>query len=60
MKQLARRYYWKKNIDKDIENIIKACQHGSKKSQFMHEMKQQTIVNAYTQITPVNFKDIIF
>lgn len=48
MKQLARRYYWKKNIDKDIENIIKACQHGSKKSQFMHEMKQQTIVNAYT------------
>lgn len=26
MKQLARRYCWWKNIDKDIENLVKACQ----------------------------------
>lgn len=26
MKQLARRYCWWKNIDRDIENLVKACQ----------------------------------
>ncbi|UYV63181.1 hypothetical protein LAZ67_2003366 [Cordylochernes scorpioides] len=65
MKQLARRYCTWKNIDKDIENLVKSCkdclstQNNLQKHLYIIGILHQLIGSAFTSTTQDLSRDII-